>query len=89
MSEAGESRTILTADAARALAWLREVDGRLMCKRDDPGAPDGWVAVVKTPASTARRARVILGFGDSAAAAVARARDAWQTVWRETSGSVH
>ena len=71
--------------AASAAAWLREVDGRLMRKREDPDGPDGWVAIVRTPATTAHKARVIVGFGDSAAGAVSTARDAWQRVWREIS----
>ncbi len=64
---------------ARAAAWLREVDGRLMRKREDPDGPEGWVAIVKTPAATAKRSQVILGFGDSPVAAVSTAREAWIT----------
>ena len=69
------------------LAWLREVDGRLMHKRDDPHAPDGWVAIVRTPAPTGRKAQLILGFGDSAIEAVSTARDSWQEAWREISAT--
>jgi len=73
---------------ARAIAWLREVDGRLMHKRDDPDGPDGWVAIVRTPGATGRGGHLILGFGDSPVAAVSTARDAWHDAWRE-SGAVH
>ncbi|HKJ25888.1 MAG TPA: hypothetical protein VKB65_13770 [Myxococcota bacterium] len=72
----------------RAVRWLREVDGRLLCKRDDPEGPDGWVAVVKTPAATGRSAQLIVGFGDSALAAVETAQERWDHAWREIS-AVH
>ena len=71
-----------------AVHWLHEVEGRLMCKRDAPDDPDGWVAIVKTPAASGHRGQVILGFGDSAVAAVQTARESWQDAWREIS-TVH
>lgn len=90
MSSPRNTTTPAGADAeySRAVAWLREVDGRLMRKRDDPDGPEGWVAIVKTPAPAARPAQLILGFGESPVAAVSTARDAWQTAWREIS-TVH
>jgi hypothetical protein len=77
-----------TRQLERAVRWLREVDGRLLCKRDEPDAPDGWVAVVKTPAATGQPAQLILGFGDSALAAVETAQERWDHAWREI-GTVH
>jgi hypothetical protein len=71
-----------TEDAVR---WLREVGGRLMCKSDDPEGPDGWVAIVKTPAATGRGGQLILGFGDSALTAVETAQQSWDHAWREIS----
>lgn len=66
----------------QAVRWLREVDGRLMCRREDPDAPDGWVAIVKTPATTGHGAQLILGFGDSALSAVETAQERWDDAWR-------
>jgi len=71
-----------------AVRWLRDVDGRLLFRRDDPDGADGWVAVVKTPAATGRSAQLILGFGDSALAAVETAQEHWQHAWRKIS-AVH
>ncbi len=71
-----------------AVRWLHQVDGRLMRKDEDPTSPDGWVAIVKTPAATGQGSQVILGFGDSALAAVATAQQSWDQAWREIS-SVH
>lgn len=75
-------------DFAEAVRWLRQVDGRLMRRRDDPDGPDGWVAIVKTPAGTGRRSQLIVGFGDSAVTAVETAQQSWQRIWRELS-TVH
>lgn len=77
-----------TRQIERAVRWLREVDGRLLCKRDGPDAPDGWVAVVRTPAATGRSAQLIVGFGDSALAAVETAQEHWEHAWSEIS-AVH
>ena len=71
-----------------AVSWLRQVDGRLLCRPDDPDGPDAWVAVVKTPSATGRPAQLIVGFGASAVAAVATAQQTWQRIWRDLS-SVH
>lgn len=73
------------AALADAVRWLRAVDGRLMRKRDDPDGPDGWVAIVKTPAATGRGAQLILGFGASAVAAVETAQERWDDAFRELS----
>jgi len=75
-------------DFVAAVRWLRQVDGRLLRRPDDPDGPDGWVAVVKTPAATGRPAQLIVGFGASAVAAVETAQQAWQRIWRDLS-SVH
>ena len=77
-----------TLEAQDAARWLRDVDGRLMCKSDDPESPAGWVAIVRTPAATGRAGQLILGFGDSASTAVETARESWDKVWRELS-SLH
>jgi hypothetical protein len=74
-------------DFVAAVRWLRQVDGRLLCRPDDAG-PDGWVAVVKTPAATGCPAQLIVGFGATAVAAVVTAQQAWQRVWHDLS-SVH
>jgi hypothetical protein len=71
-----------------AVRWLRQVDGRLLCRPDDRDGPDGWVALVKTPAATGRPAQIIVGFGATAVAAVTTAQQAWQRAWRDLS-SVH
>ena len=84
-------RTMADADRGEegAIAWLREVEGRLLYKRDDPDGPDGWVAVVKTPAAGERKAQVILGFGDSATAAVRTARQAFDEACRRPPATIH
>jgi hypothetical protein len=69
----------------RAFRWLVEVNGRLLCKRDEPEAEDGWVAIVKTPAAPGHGAQLILGFGDSALSAVETAQERWDSAWREIS----
>jgi len=71
-----------------AVRWLHEVDGRLMRRREAPASQDGWVAIVKTPAAPGRGAQLILGFGDSALAAVATAQERWDDAWRAL-GAVH
>lgn len=90
MSSPADTRGDLAAprDArkiADAVRWLREVDGRLMCKTEEPGSPDGWVAIVKTPAATGRGGQLILGFGDSALTAVETAQESWDDAWRKVS----
>jgi len=77
-----------TVRLEEAVRWLREVDGRLMCRREAPESRDGWVAIVKTPMAPGRGAQLILGFGDSALAAVATAQERWDDAWREF-GAVH
>jgi hypothetical protein len=73
------------ASIEQAVRWLREVDGRLMCRREDPDGPDGWVAIVRTPATTGRGAQLILGFGDSALAAVETAQERWDHAFGPSS----
>lgn len=80
-----DERRAPTRALEQAVRWLREVDGRLMCKRDDPDGPDGWVAIVRTPSATGRRGQVIVGFGESALDAVETAQASWDDAWREIS----
>ena len=63
---------------AEAVRWLQSVDGRLMRRREDVPGPDGWVALVRTPAATGERAQLIIGVGDSLVEAVETARESWQ-----------
>ncbi|MBW2446980.1 MAG: hypothetical protein JRG83_13755 [Deltaproteobacteria bacterium] len=80
-----DSHKIDSRKIEEAVQWLREVDGRLMCKSQEPRSPDGWVAIVRTPAATGRSSQVIIGFGDSALTAVETAQESWDDAWREVS----
>lgn len=84
MSDADRDATARSREDARAIAWLHEVDGRLMRKREAADAPDGWVAIVRTPPTPGHTGRLILGFGESASRAVETARDAWVKAALET-----
>jgi len=66
---------------ATAFRWLQRVDGRLLCKPDAPDGPDGWVAIVRTPAAPGHRGEVILGFGDSPLAALETVQERWDRAW--------
>ena len=71
-----------------ALAWLREVEGRLYRSGPDPGGRTAWVAVVRTPGAPGRRGKLIVALGESLEEAADTALVQWERLWRAL-GPVH
>jgi hypothetical protein len=69
-----------------ALRWIQAAGGRLH-RRKRPGTGDDWAVLLRTPTPRGGMGRLILGFGDSIAAAVEAARTGWDSVWREVEPS--
>jgi len=64
----------MTAD--EAMDWLRRVDGELY--RTPRGARGAWVAVVRTPCSDHKAARLIVALGESLEEATSTAARQWR-----------
>jgi hypothetical protein len=65
-----------------AVAWLREVEGRLYRSGPDAEGRSAWVAVVRTPGPAGGRGKLIISFGDTLAEAATAAEVQWREVWR-------
>jgi hypothetical protein len=69
--------------AAEAERWIRDVGGALLERpRDREGRPR-WVAYVRTPAAPGAKSRLIVGLGDSPAAAASMAEAVWAQIWAD------
>ena len=64
-----------------AVAWLREVDGRLYRSGPDGVGRSAWVAVVRTPGAGGARGKLIIAFGDTLAEAASAAEVQWRELW--------
>jgi len=64
-----------------AVAWLREVEGRLYRSGPDADGRCAWVAVVRTPGRTGERGKLIIAVGDTLEEAAASAEVEWQRLW--------
>jgi hypothetical protein len=71
-----------------AIAWLRDVGGRLYRSGPDASGRSAWVAVVRTPARSGVRGKLIIALGESLEAAASSAEEQWRTLWRAL-GPVH
>lgn len=79
------------AEATRSLSaeeaerWIREVGGALVRKPAPGDGGERWLALVRTPAAAASRSRLIVGLGETPAAAAQMARMAWNEIWKTLS----
>jgi hypothetical protein len=71
-----------------AIAWLREVEGRLYRSGPDACGRVAWVAVVRTPGQPGARGKLIIALGETLEDAAASAEAQWQKLWR-TLGRLH
>jgi hypothetical protein len=72
-----------------AMAWLREVEGRLYRSGPDASGRSAWVAVVRTPGrTTGARGKLIIALGETLEAAAASAEEQWRKLW-SALGPVH
>lgn len=71
-----------------AMAWLREVEGRLYRSGPDASGRSAWVAVVRTPGRGGARGKLIIALGETLEGAAASAEEQWQRLWREL-GPLH
>ncbi len=68
-----------------ALSWLHQVDGKLYQSNEHPSGTEAWVAVVRTPPSSAGNPQVIVALGGSKHEAAAAAETKWQALWGDLS----
>jgi len=79
------------AEATRALSaeeaerWIRDVGGALVRKAAPRDGGERWLALVRTPAAAAARSRLIVGLGETPAAATRMAQMAWNEIWKTLS----
>jgi len=71
-----------------AIAWLRDVEGRLYRSGPDAAGDSAWVAVVRTPGASGSRGKLIIALGDTLEAAAGAAEAQWQRLW-SALGPVH
>jgi hypothetical protein len=64
-----------------AMAWLREVEGRLYRSGPDAAGRSAWVAVVRTPGRAGARGRLIIALGDTLEEAASSAEEEWHRLW--------
>jgi hypothetical protein len=64
-----------------AMAWMREVEGRLYRSGPDASGRSAWVAVVRTPGRTGARGKLIIALGETLEAAAASAEEQWRKLW--------
>ena len=81
----------MSVEATRALSveeaerWIRDVGGTLVRKPAPGDGGERWLALVRTPAAAAARSRLIVGLGETPAAATQMARMAWNEIWKTLS----
>jgi hypothetical protein len=71
-----------------AIAWLREVRGRLYRSGPDAAGRAAWVAVVRTPGGGGARGKLIIAVGATLEEAAASAEAQWQRLW-QARGPLH
>ena len=64
-----------------AVAWLREVEGRLYRSGPDASGKSAWVAVVSTPGRGGSRGKLIIAVGATLEEAATSAEVAWRELW--------
>ncbi len=67
--------------ADEAMAWLREVEGRLYRSGPNSAGRSAWVAVVRTPGLAGARGKLIIAVGTTLEEAAACAEAQWQRLW--------
>ena len=65
-----------------AVQWLRNVDGQLYKSGRTPAGEQTWVAVVRTPRSGTKSAKLIIAMGETLLEATSAAEEQWHTIWR-------
>ncbi len=68
-----------------ALDWIRDVEGQLLRNKKQPEGPEAWVAIVRTPAGSRIKAKLILCFGHTAEDAARGAEEQWRANWNQIS----
>jgi hypothetical protein len=71
-----------------AMAWLRQVEGRLYRSGPDPAGRTAWVAVVRTPGAGGARGKIIIAVGSTLEEAASSAEAQWQRLW-QSLGPLH
>ena len=71
-----------------AVAWLREVEGRLYRSGPDATGRSAWVAVVRTPGPSGARGKLIIAVGATLEDAATSAEVEWRKLW-SALGPVH
>jgi len=69
-------------ETEEAIAWLRDVEGRLYRSGPDASGRTAWVAVVRTPGRAGARGKLIIALGETLEDAAASAEEQWQKLWR-------
>lgn len=67
--------------ADEAVAWLREVEGRLYRSGPDTTGRTAWVAVVRTPGHAGARGKLIIAVGATLEEAASSAEVEWRRLW--------
>jgi len=68
-----------------AVAWMRQVNGRLYHTPERDDKPKAWVAVVPVPAAGTNSGQLIIALGESPMEAAGAAEAQWQTQWDHLS----
>jgi hypothetical protein len=68
-----------------AMAWLRQVEGRLYRSGPDPEGRTAWVAVVRTPGAGGSRGKLIIAVGATLEEATGSAEEQGQRLWQALS----
>jgi len=71
-----------------AMAWLRQVEGRLYRSGPDATGRSAWVAVVRTPGAGGARGKIIIALGATLEEAAASAEAQWRQLW-QALGPLH
>jgi hypothetical protein len=71
--------------AEEAEGWIRAVGGALVRKPAPRDGGERWLALVRTPTAATTRSRLIIGLGETPAAATRMARLAWDEIWKTLS----
>jgi hypothetical protein len=71
-----------------AVAWLREVGGRLYRSGPDAAGRSAWVAVVRAPGPVGTPGKLVIAFGDTLAEAATAAEEQWRELWTAL-GPIH
>lgn len=78
----GAERALTAEEAER---WIRDVGGALVRKPAPRDGGERWLALVRTPTAAAVRSRLIVGLGETPAAAAQMAQLAWNEIWQTLS----